>query len=120
MKLYTKDHEWVEVSGQIATIGISNHAAEELGDITFVELPECDDEIAAKDSLAVIESVKAASDIYAPVSGVIVKINEILEESPELVNESAEKDGWICEIKMSNEDELKQLMSADEYKDYLN
>lgn len=116
---YTASHEWVEVDGDIATVGITDHAAELLGDLVFVELPEMDDELAASDGLAVVESVKAASDVYCPVGGTVVEINQDLEDSPELINESAFSGGWICKIKMSDVGELDDLMDADKYLDSL-
>ena len=119
MKLYTKDHEWVKISGKIATVGISKHAADELGDITFVELPDCDDEVTKGESFAVIESVKAASEIYAPVSGMVVEVNEELEDVPETVNESPEEDGWVCKIKLNEEAELEKLMDFDAYNNFI-
>jgi glycine cleavage system H protein len=112
---YAQSHEWVEVDGDIATVGISDHAAELLGDLVFVELPELDDEINAADALAVVESVKAASDVFSPIGGKIIEINSDLEDSPELINESAFSGGWICKIKMSDIGELDDLMDADAY-----
>lgn len=116
---YTSSHEWIEVEGDIATIGISDHAQELLGDLVFVELPEVDDDINMGDAMAVVESVKAASDVYAPVSGTIVEVNSDLEDSPELINESAFSAGWICKIKMSDAGELENLMDADAYQESL-
>lgn len=119
MKRYTKDHEWVEIDGHEAVVGISEHAAEELGDITYVELPAEQSEIAAGDSLGVIESVKAASDVYSPVGGTVVAVNSRLEESPELVNASAEDEGWICRIARFAESDLDKLMDADAYAKFI-
>jgi len=119
MKYFTKDHEWVEVKGGVAYVGISNHAAEELGDITFVELPREGEEYNAGDSLGVVESVKAASDVYAPVSGKVVKINSELENKPEMVNESAEDQAWFCQIELADAEELKKLMDEKAYAEYL-
>ena len=118
-KFFTKDHEWVEVDGEFAFIGISEHAAEELGDITFVELPEMDAEIIVGDPCAVVESVKAASDIYAPVSGKVVEVNATLEENPALINDSAEDEGWLCKITDIDVAELDSLMTVEEYEQYL-
>ncbi len=112
---YTASHEWVEVDGDIATVGITDHAAELLGDLVFVELPELDDDIGASDALAVVESVKAASDVYCPVGGKIIEINADLEDSPELINESAFSGGWICKIKMTDIGELDDMMDANTY-----
>ena len=115
MKKYSKEHEWIELNGDVVTIGITAFAAKELGDITFVELPEEDDDVTIGDSFCVVESVKAASDIYAPVTGTVVEINEELEDAPETLNSDAEGAGWICKISGVSEDALADLMSADEY-----
>ncbi|MBF9003088.1 glycine cleavage system protein GcvH [Vibrio nitrifigilis] len=113
---FTDSHEWVRDNGDgTATIGISEHAQEMLGDVVFVELPEVDSDIDAGDAFSLVESVKAASDIYAPVSGTIVEVNQDLEDSPELVNSEPYDGGWIATIKMSDASELEQLQSADEY-----
>lgn len=116
---YTKEHEWVKVEGEIATVGISRHAADELGDITFVELPAKGKTVRQTEVLAAIESVKAASDIYAPVSGTVTEVNDVLDQAPELVNESAEEKGWICKMKVTDAGELAKLMDADAYREYL-
>ena len=118
-KFFTKEHEWVEIEGDQATIGISGHAAHELGDITFVELPQMGKSVKQFDTLAGIESVKAASDIYAPISGRVVQVNDKLEDAPELVNESAEADGWICKLEGGDPAELGGLMDAAAYAEYL-
>jgi len=118
-KFFTKEHEWVEIEGDQATIGISGHAAHELGDITFVELPQMGKSVKQFDTLAGIESVKAASDIYAPISGRVVQVNDKLEDAPELVNESAEADGWICKLEGGDPAELGSLMDAAAYAEYL-
>ena len=115
MKRYTKDHEWVEIDGNEAVVGISKHAAEELGDITFVELPAEQSRIEAGESLGVIESVKAASDVYSPVGGTVVAVNSLLDDQPELVNASAEDEGWICRIAEFDAGALDGLMDADAY-----
>ena len=119
MKRYTKDHEWVEIDGKEAVVGISTHAAEELGDITYVELPAEQSKIEAGDSLGVIESVKAASDVYSPVGGTVVAVNTQLEDCPELVNASAEEEGWICRIAEFDESDLDDLMDADAYAEFI-
>jgi glycine cleavage system H protein len=118
-KFFTKEHEWVELAGTTATVGISAHAAHELGDITFVELPQLGKSVKQFDTVAGIESVKAASDIYAPVSGKVVKVNDKLDATPELVNESAEEAGWICQIEAADVSELSKLMDATAYAQYL-
>ncbi|NVN99585.1 MAG: glycine cleavage system protein GcvH [Geobacteraceae bacterium] len=116
---FSKEHEWVKVSGTTGTVGISEHAAHELGDVTFVELPQVGKVVKQFGGLAAIESVKAASDIYAPVSGKVIAINETLENTPEVVNESAEESGWICVIEMSDPSEVEQLMTKEAYDAYL-
>jgi glycine cleavage system H protein len=116
---FTKEHEWVKISGTTATVGISDHAAHELGDITFVELPQVGKTVKQFDTLAAIESVKAASDIYAPVSGKVITVNETLENTPEVVNESAEESGWICVLEVSDPSEVKNLMNRAQYDEYL-
>lgn len=116
---FTKDHEWVKVSGNIAITGISDHAAHELGDVTFVELPAVGKLFKQGDIMAAIESVKAASDIYAPVSGTVVKVHSELDSEPEKVNESPEEAAWMVEIEMADPAELDSLMSKEQYEEYL-
>ena len=116
---FSKEHEWVKISGTTATVGISDHAAHELGDITFVELPAVGKSVKQFETVAAIESVKAASDIYSPLSGKVTSINETLENAPEVVNESAEEAGWICTIEIADPSEVKNLMSKAEYDEYL-
>ncbi|QXE89613.1 glycine cleavage system protein GcvH [Geomonas subterranea] len=118
-KFYTKEHEWVEVAGAQATVGISEHAAHELGDITYVELPKIGKSVKQFEALAAIESVKAASDIYAPLSGKVAEVNQALEEAPELVNQWAESEGWICKLEGCDSAELSALMDDDAYTEYL-
>ncbi len=118
-KKYTKDHEWVVVDGETATVGITEHAAKELGDITFVELPDVNTDLIVGEALGVVESVKAASDIYSPVSGTVTAVNKELEESPERINESAEKDGWICKIGNVDIEEINNLMDEAQYNDFV-
>jgi glycine cleavage system H protein len=113
---YTSSHEWVRVNDDgTATVGITDHAQELLGDIVFIELPEVGTTVEAQQDCAVIESVKAASDIYSPLSGEIIGANEALADAPETVNSDAYGDGWIFTIQPSNKDELAELMSADDY-----
>ena len=119
MKKFTKDHEWVSIEGNVATIGITNYAAKELGDITFVEIPEVDDDATAGDVLTVVESVKAATDVFSPLDGKIVEVNEALEDNPQMVNESAEDDGWICKVETEDTSKLDELMSEEEYNEYI-
>ncbi|MEA1915683.1 MAG: glycine cleavage system protein GcvH [Campylobacterota bacterium] len=118
MNKYNEEHEWVKVEDDVATVGISQYAIEQLGDITFIELPEVDAEIVTGDSVAFIESVKAASDIYAPVSGVVVEVNEDLLDAPELLNSDAEVI-WVFKVKLSDTSELDSLMDANSYKQYI-
>ncbi|MBO8138877.1 MAG: glycine cleavage system protein GcvH [Thermosipho sp. (in: Bacteria)] len=117
MKKYTKTHEWIDTDSGL--VGITNHAQEELGDIVYVDLPEVGKEVKKGEVLLSIESVKAASDIYAPVSGKIVEVNSELDASPELVNEDAEGKGWLVKIEISNSDELNELLTEEEYKNFL-
>ncbi|WP_448211072.1 glycine cleavage system protein GcvH [Colwellia sp. MEBiC06753] len=113
---YTTSHEWVRNEGNgIVTVGITEHAQELLGDMVFVELPEVGESVSTGDDVAVAESVKAASDIYAPVTGEIVEVNEDLEDSPELVNSDAFGDGWMFKIKLEDEGELESLLDAEGY-----
>lgn len=112
---FLSSHEWVLVDGDVATVGVSDHAQELLGDLVFVELPEVESAVAAGDSVGVIESVKAASDTYAPVSGEVIEINAELEDSPERINDDAYGDGWMYRVKMEDMDELDNLLDADAY-----
>ncbi len=115
---YVASHEWIRVEGDgTVTIGVTDHAQDLLGDVVFVELPEVGAELATGDEAGVVESVKAASDVYAPLSGEIVAVNEELEDSPELVNSDPYGDGWFFKIKLSDNDELNELISADAYND---
>jgi len=114
---FLSTHEWVEVNGDVAKIGVSDHAQELLGDLVFVELPEVGSSVSAGDSVAVIESVKAASDTYAPVSGEIIEVNEELEDSPERINDDPYGDGWMYKIQMEDPDEVGDLLDADAYTD---
>ena len=116
---YTKEHEWVRVDGDLATVGISRHAQEQLGDIVFVELPEAGRQVSRGGALAVVESVKAASDVYAPISGEVVETNSAIQDDPGLVNRSAEDEGWFCKLRISDGGELTKLMDAAAYKAYL-
>ncbi|TCS42088.1 glycine cleavage system protein GcvH [Reinekea marinisedimentorum] len=115
---YADSHEWVrEEANEVVVIGISDYAQEKLGDVVFVELPEVGEEFNAGDAVAVVESVKAASDIYTPVTGTITEVNASLEDSPEQVNEDAYEDGWLFKVKMSDPEEVNDLMDADSYAD---
>jgi glycine cleavage system H protein len=119
MKKYTKEHEWVSLYGSVATVGITGYAAKELGDITYVELPEVDEDASEGEVLTVVESVKAATDVFSPLSGTIIDVNEELEDNPQTVSVSPEDDGWICKIDGISEGDLVDLMSEDEYRAYL-
>lgn len=112
---YAASHEWVRVEGDVAVIGITDHAQDALGDLVYVELPEVGDKVAAGDEAGVVESVKAASDIYAPVSGEVIAINEALGDAPETINTDPYHDGWMYKIRMSDPAELEDLLSADSY-----
>jgi len=114
---YTKEHEWVRIEGDNATFGISDHAQEALGDIVFVELPEIGRTLDAGEAFAVVESVKAVSDVYAPAAGEVIEVNEALESEPELVNTDPYGNGWIARVRMSGE--LAELLSDDEYVTFL-
>lgn len=118
-KKFTKDHEWIDVEGDVARIGITNYAQEQLGDVVFVELPEAGHQFQQGNDAAVVESVKAASEVYAPVSGEIVEPNTKLEDDPALVNQDPTESGWFFTIKVSNPDELNDLMDEAAYADYV-
>tara|TARA_R110000824_G_scaffold32788_7_gene105662 strand:- start:3107 stop:3478 length:372 start_codon:yes stop_codon:yes gene_type:complete len=118
-RYFTDEHEWVEVEGDTATVGITDYAQEQLGDIVFVEVPEVGTELEQGDDAAVVESVKAASDVYAAVSGEVIEVNEALEDEPGLVNSSAEEDGWFFRITLSDKDELSDLMDEKAYKAFV-
>ncbi len=113
---FSKDHEWVRVEGGIATVGISAYAQEQLGDVVFVELPAVGRKVKQGDEAAVVESVKAASEVYAPVSGEVTEVNSALADTPALVNEDAEGKGWFMKIKLADPKELDALMDAAAYK----
>lgn len=116
MKKFAATHEWVSIEGKVATVGISDHAQNHLGDIVYVDLPEVGKSLKKGDVFCTIESVKAASDIYAPVSGKIVEVNEELDSSPEKINDDAEGEGWIVRIEVADESELDSLMDLEAYK----
>ncbi len=116
---YTKDHEWIKIEGAEAVMGITDFAQKQLGDVVFVELPEVGTELGFHQSLGVVESVKAVSDIYSPISGEVVAVNESLNDSPELVNEDPHGEGWIVRLKVKDAGEQEKLMSVDEYEKYV-
>ncbi|MGJ8455308.1 glycine cleavage system protein GcvH [Pseudothermotoga sp. U03pept] len=116
MKKYAKTHEWVVADGKIAIVGITNHAQDKLGDVVYVDLPQVGKAVKKGEAMMSIESVKAASDIYAPVSGRVVAVNEKLNNQPELVNKDPEGEGWLVKIEMTSESELNELLNEEEYK----
>lgn len=116
-KKYSKDHEWLELNDDIATVGITNHAQESLGDIVFIELPEIGRLVKSGDQIGVVESVKAASDLFSPVSGEIIEVNNELQNSPQLLNTDPENTGWYMKIKIDNAEELTNLMNFNQYKE---
>ena len=113
---YTSDHEWVAVEGDVATVGITDYAQNELGDIVFVELPNAGEETTQSEPFGTVEAVKAVSDLYAPLSGEVIEINQSLEEQPELINNDPYDSGWIIKIKIKEESELQSLLSAEQYR----
>jgi len=116
---YSKEHEWVLVEDRVAIIGITEYAQQELGDVVYVELPEAGEKIVKDDPFGAVESVKAVSDIYAPVSGTVIEVNDMLPDGPETINDDPYGDGWMIKVEMSDKDDLKDLMSAEEYAEYL-
>ncbi|TNE38511.1 MAG: glycine cleavage system protein GcvH [Alphaproteobacteria bacterium] len=116
---FTEDHEWVLLEGDIATIGVSDYAQEQLGDVVFVEVPEVGSDVSKGDELSVVESVKAASEVYTPVSGTVIGVNGDLEETPTLVNEEPQGGGWFVKIRIADASELDELMDEAAYKDYV-
>lgn len=115
---YTKDHEWVRIEGDVAIVGISTFAADQLGDVVYVELPAIGKQVKQGGDMAVVESAKAASDVYAPVSGEIIAVNDALNGNPEKVNEGPEGDGWFCKIRLAKAGEADALMDASAYADF--
>ena len=118
-RYFTEDHEWVDVDGEIGTVGISEYAQGQLGDIVFVDVPEEGKQIAKGDEAAVVESVKAASDVYSPVSGAVIEGNAALADEPALVNSDAEGDGWFFRITLSDPSELEELMDEAAYESFV-
>ena len=118
-KRYTKDHEWVVLDGDIATVGITDHAQEQLGDLVHVELPDLERAVAEGETCAVVESVKAAADIFAPLAGKIVEINETIVEDPSIVNSDAEGEGWFFRMELDDTDSFETLMDQDAYDEFL-
>ena len=118
-KIYTKDHEWIQLEGETATVGITNHAQESLGDIVFIDLPKIGKIVSAGGEVSVIESVKAASDIYSPVDGEIIEINNNLNDNAALINEEPEGKGWIFKVKIVDKVQLESHMTLSDYEDFL-
>lgn len=118
MLKYSKDHEWIRVDGDVGTVGISDYAQKQLGDVVFVELPQVGDEVDAGGEIAVVESVKAASEVYAPVAGEVTEVNEALEGAPETVNAAPTGEGWFLKMSISDASDLDALMDEAAYKDY--
>ena len=119
MKYYSEDHEWVELIGDEAVIGISEYAAETLGEITYVELPNEDDDFIIGDTLGVVESEEASADIYAPISGTVIAVNDALEDEPGLISDSPEEKGWLCRLAEIDSSELDDMMNEDAYLKYV-
>ncbi len=117
--LYSKDHEWARAEEEVCVVGVTHFAQDELGEVVFVELPEVGQVFAANDEIGTIESVKAVAEVYTPVAGEIIEINEALAEAPELVNQDPHGEGWLVKIRLSSPSDLEQLMAADEYESFL-
>jgi len=117
---YSKEHEWIEFKGKIATIGVTDHAQDQLGDIVFVELPDIGQEFSAGEAFGVLESVKAVSDCYVPISGKVLEVNDLLTDAPQTVNEDCYGEGWMMRLEVTNPDELEELMDQTAYSKYIN
>jgi glycine cleavage system H protein len=116
---YDKEHEWIRVEGDVATIGISDFAQDQLGEVVYVDLPSVGDTVTAGDTFGEVESVKSVSELFSPISGEVVKVNDDLDGSPESINEDAYGSGWMIEVKLADASELDGLMSSDEYQDFI-
>jgi glycine cleavage system H protein len=117
--LYSKDHEWIYVEGEVGTIGVTDYAQKELGDVVYVDLPEVGDTFDLNEPFGSVESVKAVSEVFCPISGEIVDVNGDLQDTPELINESPHENAWMIKVRIDNPDELKELLSAEEYEEYI-
>ncbi|MHC4532489.1 MAG: glycine cleavage system protein GcvH [Planctomycetota bacterium] len=117
--LYTKDHEWARIDADVVTIGITDYAQQMLGELVFVELPDIGKECAGNDELAVVESTKAANDIYSPVAGKVIEVNDELESKPELINQDCYSAGWICKLQITDIKSVESLMDSKQYEEYL-
>jgi glycine cleavage system H protein len=116
---YSKDHEWIYVEGDVATVGITDYAQNELGDVVYVDLPEVGDSFEAHEPFGSVESVKAVSEVFCPVSGEIVEVNSELQDAPELLNESPHEKAWMIKVRITNPEDLKELMGPEEYEEYI-
>lgn len=116
---YTKEHEWVKVEGNVATVGITDYAQDSLGDVVYVELPQEGGSVTKSEPFGVVESVKAVSDLYAPLSGNVAEVNDAIVDSPEAINEDPYGDAWMIKIEIGSQDELSDLLSADEYQKFI-
>lgn len=116
---YTEDHEWTKLTDDVLTVGITDFAQSELGDIIFVEFPDLNTEVVAKDSIGTLEAVKTVADIYSPVSGTIIALNDKLEDTPELINEAPYGEGWILKIKINDKNEYNSLLTSNDYRDII-
>ena len=117
--LYTKDHEWIFVQGDIGVVGVTEFAQHELGDVVYVDLPEVGDTFEANEPFGSVESVKAVSEVFCPISGEVIEVNTKLEDTPELINESPHQKAWMIKLRIANSDELKELLNAEEYQEYI-
>ena len=117
--VYSKDHEWISVQENVGTIGITDYAQHELGDVVYVDLPEVGDTFEAGDPFGSVESVKAVSEVFCPIGGEVIEVNSKLEDSPELINQSPHQNAWMIKVRLTNPDEIKELLSAEEYDEYL-
>jgi glycine cleavage system H protein len=117
--LYTKEHEWIQVDESVGTVGITDHAQKELGDVVFVELPKVGDHVTAGDSFGTVESVKAVSELYAPVNGEVTAVNKKLQNSPELINSDPHGEAWLIRVQLDDRREVEKLMTAEEYEAYI-
>lgn len=116
---YTKEHEWLKLDGETGTVGVTDHAQKELGDIVYVEVPEIDTELEKGDEAASIESVKAVADVFSPITGTVIEVNEGLEDEPELVNKDAQGDGWLFKLRVIDKSQVDDLMDSTQYEKYL-
>ena len=117
--LYSKDHEWIFVQGDIGVVGITDFAQHELGDVVYVDLPEVGDTFEANEPFGSVESVKAVSEVFCPISGEVIEVNTKLEDTPEMINESPHQKAWMIKLRIANPDELKELLNAEEYQEYV-